>query len=112
MATVTPVHFSTAFVPASVAALITAPALTTYVLEGGGFTNQSGSAVTLTVYRVPAAGSPGTSNIVLAAFSIAAGATYVPDVLKKMVLGAGATIQAFASSASSVVMTYSGWQIV
>jgi hypothetical protein len=83
--------------------LYTVPTATTTTLANVSFTNTSASPVTITVYNVPTAGSPGTSNQVVSGYSIAAGKTYVPPQLIGLNMGGGSTLQALAGTAGVVV---------
>ena len=73
------------------------------------FTNTTGGAVTITVYRVPNAGSPITGNIIIEARSIGANGTDLAPELSNMVLNAGDTIQALASAGTSINVFSSGF---
>lgn len=85
----------------------TAPVLTVAaglhaVIKSATFTNITGSAATITVYRVPSGGSPGSDNALLLSFSIAANTTYIARELQNVVLGAGDSIQAKASAGTAI----------
>ena len=86
----------------SAAAMFTVPASPLSTLLRGGrmrFTNTSGSAATVTAYNIPAAGSVSAANAFLNAKSIAAN-DYLDIDLPLM--GAGATLQAFAGTAAAI----------
>lgn len=68
--------------------------------------NYSGSDRTVSVYLVPSAGSASDSNIIYKDVPIAAGDTYIIDT-ERLVLANGDSVQALASSTTSVTMTVS-----
>lgn len=86
----------------SAATYYSAPAGTISTIANLSFTNTSASPVAVTVYNVPAAGSPGTGNILVPAFSLAAGQSYVPPQAIGLQLAAGSTLQAFAATGAVV----------
>lgn len=92
-------------------AYITAAANTQVIIKNAVFTNVTGGAITITVYRVAAAGSPGATNTVISAQSIAAGGTYLAPELINMVLNAAETIQCLASANTSINFTASGFVV-
>lgn len=69
-------------------------------------TNYTGSSVTANVYLVPAAGTAGTSNIILPNIIIGAYDSYIMNT-ERIVLGNGDMIQANANTASAVTATVS-----
>jgi hypothetical protein len=95
----------------TVAVYFTCPANTTARIDRAIFSNPTGGALTITAYLVPSAGSPTTANQVINAQSIGAGAVYVSPELSGQVLLAGGTLQAFASAATSIVLSASGLTI-
>lgn len=66
--------------------------------------NYSGSAVTVNLFAVPSAGTPGTANQIYKDVSIAAADTLVID-MEKLVLANNETIRANASASSAVTAT-------
>lgn len=82
--------------------LYTVPTATTTTIANFSFSNTSGSAVSITVYNVPSAGSAGTGNIVVPSFSLSAGQSYVPPQLIGLNMASGSTLQALAGTASVV----------
>lgn len=88
----------------SAAIYYTAPTGTTSTINNLSLTNTSVSPVTVTLYRVPSAGSPGAANTILSAFSLAAGQTYVPPQAIGLQLEAGMTLQALASAGTAVTI--------
>lgn len=88
----------------SAAAYYTAPAATESTINNLSFTNTSASPVSVTLYRVPSAGTAGATNTILSAFSLAAGQTYVPPQAIGLHLDPGMTLQALASAATSVTV--------
>lgn len=100
-------------VPKSIAALqlatsagiaYTAPPSTVGTISNLSLTNTSANPVTVTLYRVPNAGSPAANNTLLSAFSIPAGQSYVPPQTIGLQLDAGMTLQALASAANSITL--------
>lgn len=100
-------------IPVPISALQLAVAAGTAYTAGDGvtatvnnlsLTNTSGSPVSVTLYRVPAAGTPGPTNCFLSAFSLSAGQTYVPQQAIGLQLSPGMTLQALASAAASVTL--------
>jgi len=81
-----------------------APTGTTSTINNLSLTNTSGSPVTVTLYRVPSAGSPGVTNTIMSSFSLASGQTYVPPQAIGLQLEAGMTLQALASANTSVTI--------
>ena len=71
-------------------------------------TNTTAGAITATVYIVPSGGTAGVTNCVLSAKSIAAGATYIPPGVIGQWLETGGTLQALASSATSITIVAIG----
>lgn len=71
-------------------------------------TNTSGGAVTATVHLVPSGGSASASNCILSAKSLAAGESYKVIEAIGQTLESGGTIQALASSATSITLVASG----
>lgn len=75
------------------------------------FTNVGSGSVTLTVYLVPPEQTPGASNTIISAQSIASGACYVSPELPGHVLPSGASLQALASSANDLTAIVSGTSV-
>lgn len=96
----------------SAGVLYTAPTNTTTIVKKLTVTNTSAGAVTVTIYLVPAAGTPGAANTVTSAKSIAAGATYEAYEAENHVLAAGDSLQALAGAATSLSLKASGIEIV
>lgn len=71
--------------------------------------NTDNSARTVTVYAVPAAGSPAVANTLMTTLSLQPYETQIYSMSK--VLAPGATIQALASSAGVVSMSVSGIEV-
>lgn len=90
-------------------AYITCPANSQLIIKNAVFTNVTGGALTVTAYRVAAAGSPGATNTTISAQSVAAGGTYLCPELINMVLTAGETLQCLASANTSINFTASGF---
>tara|TARA_R110000868_G_scaffold143298_1_gene361346 strand:- start:5031 stop:5375 length:345 start_codon:yes stop_codon:yes gene_type:complete len=91
------------------ATYITGAAASQTIIKRAVFNNITAGAVTITVYRVASGGSAGTTNEVISARPVSAGATDLAPELANMVLNAGDTIQAKASANTSVNMTASGF---
>lgn len=97
-------------VTASAVAYITGTAAQKTVITRARATNSdTATAYTLTVYRVASGGSAGTTNILVNARPIAPGATDLLPELNGMVLAAGDTIQALASTTAKLNFTASGF---
>lgn len=95
-----------------VVAVVTGPVNGQAIIKQKVFTNTTAGAVTITVYRVPNGGTPGTGNIIIAARSIgpAPGTDLAPE-LANAVLNAGDTIQAEASAGTAINFFASGFVI-
>jgi len=89
-------------------AVYTSPTQTTAKIGRAVFTNTSGSAATITVGIVPAGGSLGSTNTIISAYSIAAGAAYVSPELGGAVIPGGSQLFAYAGTASAITCTVSG----
>jgi hypothetical protein len=89
--------------------LFVVPTSTTYVVKSTLLSNVTGTAATVTIYRVPLGGSVGVGNEILAALSIPANTTN-SGFMANMVLAAGESIWALGGTASAVNMTISGYQ--
>lgn len=92
----------------------TAPVLTVAsgvhaVIKSALFTNITGSAATVTVYRVPSGDTAGSDNAVLLSFSVAANTAYIARELQNIVLGPGDSIQAKASAGASINVWLDGF---
>lgn len=97
-------------VTGSAATYITgALSLKTIITRARATNSDAATAYTLTVYRVASGGSAGTTNIIINARSIApSGSDLLPE-LNGMVLNAGDTIQALASTTAKINFTASGY---
>lgn len=93
---------------ASAVAVVTCAANTQIIIKRAVFTNVTGGAVTVTVYRVPSGGSPGATNTLISTYSVGANSAYVSPELANMVMNPGDTIQALASAAASINAFASG----
>jgi hypothetical protein len=96
--------------PATATLLYTSPggALHTLV-KNGTFSNVTGTAASLTVYRVASGGTAGTTNELIPGISIAANSTYVSGELRDMILEPGDTIWALGSAANAINASLSGY---
>lgn len=90
-------------------AYISAPANAQYVVKRAVFSNVTSGAVTITVYRVPGAGTPGATNTIIDGRPVAAFGTDLAPELSNMVLNAGDTIQCLASANTSINFFASGF---
>lgn len=89
----------------------TAPASTRTIIDKFTATNTDSSSQTVTVYVVPSAGSPGASNIIISALSIAAGECKDISALQNHILNSGDFIACLASVSSKVVIRSSGREV-
>ena len=105
---VAPIFLYSGYVPAANTVLVTTPVNATYVIRQATFANVAGAARTLTVYAVPAGGTPAASNQVIAGLTIGSNETYVAVGLLNMSMPVGMTLVASASVASSIAATISG----
>jgi hypothetical protein len=82
------------------------------IIKSMQLVNTGANAAKATVYLVPAGGTAGAANTIIAAVNIAVGATYnCPEAINE-VLEAGDTIQALSDTTSSISMQASGIQVV
>jgi hypothetical protein len=88
----------------SATAYYTVPSGTISTVANLSLTNTSASPVSVTVYNVPSAGSPGTSNVLVSAFSLAGGQSYVPPQAIGLQMAAGSTLQALAATGAVVIL--------
>ena len=107
MATIAPANLGAGTLTASAATYVAA-GTSTVIIKSAVFTNTDASARTITVHRVPNAGSAATGNRVISALSLSAGQAYVAPELANMVLAPGETLQALASVTSVVNIAVSG----
>lgn len=77
-------------------------------IDACAVTNTTGGAITVTIHLVPSGGSASASNCVCSAISVAAGATFIPSGVIGQWLESGGTLQALASSATSLTLVASG----
>lgn len=82
----------------------TAPSGTTATINNLSLTNTSASPVSVTLYRVPNAGSASASNQFTAPYTVAVGQTYVPPQAIGLQLDPGMTLQALAGAATAVTL--------
>lgn len=108
MATITPSYLGGGTLTTSAAAYVTASGSATLIIKKAVFTNTDSAARTITVHRVPSAGSATSGNMIISALSLSAGQTYDATELGNMVLTPGATLQALASTGSVVNLFVSG----
>lgn len=71
-------------------------------------TNTTAGAITVDLHLVPSGGTAGVTNQILDGYSVAANASYVVKEAIGHWVEAGGTIQALASSATSVTIVASG----
>ena len=98
--------------PTAAAAIVTGGAGAVTVITRMVMANSTASAATVTVYRVPSAGTPGAGNVIVSGRSIVAapGTDLMPEIVG-MVLGPGDTIQALAGTASAINAFASGYVV-
>lgn len=108
MATIQPSNLASGTLTASAATYVTASGTSKVIIKSAVFTNTDSVARTITVHRVASAGSAAATNIVINAFSLTAGQAYVSPELANMVLNAGETLQALASTTAVVNINVSG----
>jgi hypothetical protein len=99
-----PKSIAAAQLTTSSATYYVAPTGTTSTVNNLSLTNTSANPVTVTIYRVPALGSPAASNTIMSAFSLSAGQTYVPPQAIGLQLETGMTLQALASAGTAVTI--------
>lgn len=81
-------------------------------IQNATVVNTTAGAITVTIYIVPAAGSPGASNTKISAQSIAAGQSYTcPELIGANIMPGG-TLQALASANTSLTLMVSGLESV
>lgn len=79
-------------------------------LKRAVFTNVTGSNVTITVYKVPSSGTPGTGNILIDPYTLVGGGEpYVPQSMINLAMTPGGFIYALCSAVNSVNTTASGF---
>lgn len=88
--------------------IVTGPANQATTIKRAIAVNITAGAVKITFNRVVAAGAPATTNQIIPARSIAAGATDLLPELAGMVLQAGDTIQALADTNAAINVFASG----
>lgn len=88
----------------SAAPYYTAPSGTVATVNNLSLTNTSASPVAATMHRVPSGGSASAANMILSAFSIAAGQTYVPPQCIGLQLEPGMTLQALAVTGAAITI--------
>lgn len=81
------------------------------IIDSFTATNTSATAVTLTVYLVPSAGTAGASNTIISAQSIAAGECWRGFGLIGKQLNSGDTLNTLCSAATSLTIACNGRQI-
>lgn len=99
---VVPAFLGSAQLTTTAAPILTVAAGVHAVIKSALFTNITGSAATITVYRVPSGDTPGSANAMLLSFSIAANTAYIARELQNIVLGPGDSIQAKASAGTAI----------
>ena len=111
MATI-PYTLEPAVLTAAVLAYVTAPVNTYLTTKKVTVTNTTAASVTLTIYKVPAAGTPIAGNLLVGALVIPGNTVNggVKEVYEaeNQILYPGDTLQAFASAAASLNLNVSG----
>jgi hypothetical protein len=99
-----PKPIAAAALTTSAVAYYTAGTGVTATINNLSLTNTSANPVAVTLYNVPNGGTAGTSNELMAAFSIAGGQTYVPPAAIGLHIGSQGTLQALAATGAVVVI--------
>lgn len=94
--------------PASAAPLYTCPGSQAVQITHVVLTNHTSGSINVTAYIVPAGGTVVPAAEILSVFAIAGNTAYVSPEFTGIVLKAGDSIQAFASTGSSVGMNANG----
>ena len=89
----------------------TCPTSTRTIIDKLTATNTTGTAATITVKIIPAAGSAGASNTVVSAQSVAPGVTYLCPEVTGHILEAGEIVSTLAGTASAITIRMSGREI-
>ncbi len=100
--TQTPGRLATVALVGAETVAYTVPAATRTTITAATLCNSTGAAVPCTVWLVPAGGTTGTGNVVLAAVSVAAGATRICNELVGQVLAPGGQIIAIGAGVALV----------
>lgn len=104
----TPKQLAGGTLTASAAVYYTVPAGAKTRIDAFSVANFSASPATFSIWLVPTGGSALTSNILISARSIAAGASArVPEAINQWMAGGG-TIQVSASTGAAITITASG----
>jgi len=90
-------------------AYVTGAANSQTIIKRAVFSNVTGSAVTITVYRVPSGGAIASTNMIIDGRSIAGLGTDLTPELANMVLNAGDMIWAKSDTATAVNLFVSGF---
>ncbi len=89
----------------------TAPANTKAVITNMTLTNTTANAITATVHVIDSGATETASNMDISARTLAPGETYkCPEVIGKTISATG-TIRALASSATSITLKASGYEV-
>ena len=99
------------FAASSTTSEYTVPNTNTAVITLFTATNTDSATRTVSVYLVPAGGSPSDSNLIINAQSVAAGVTASLTALTDQTLNEGDSIQVKASVASKVTIRCSGREV-
>lgn len=99
------------FASNSITTEYTVAANTKAIIDKFTATNTDSGAVTITINIVPSGSSSGTSNIIIKAQSLAAGATYDFTQMQNQILNAGDFVRVTASVASVMVIRMSGREV-
>ena len=78
------------------------------IVRKANFANTTTSPVTVVVYRVPNGGAPATANILVPAYTVPAGSSWIVNELNGLTLGAGDAVWALASTGLAINATMSG----
>lgn len=89
----------------------TCPTGLTTVIDSFQVVNSDGVAHTISVYLVPALGTPSASNQVATNLSVAANTTFAISNIASSVVGSGGTVVAIANASSALKAVISGRQV-
>jgi hypothetical protein len=91
----------------SAAVLYTASSATA-IFRKASAVNRGGTPATITLYKVPASGSPALGNLIISARTLAVGESWIINELNGMVFSPGETLQGLSNVATSINFLASG----
>jgi hypothetical protein len=95
---------------AAAGVLYTTPLNTITTISAATLTNSTATARLVTMYLVPAGGTPGAANMILSARTVAPGESYNVAQAIGQTIPAGATVQALCDAATAVTLVMSGYE--